>query len=67
MGGKPALIVFTEILIAEQQHRMAVPSVLDLPQCLFVQRSAKIDAADFRADLRMQFSDGNCPGSLGDW
>jgi len=31
MGGKLALVVFAQILIAKQQHCMLVPGVLDLP------------------------------------
>ena len=57
MGGEPALVVFAKVLIAEQQHRMLVPGVLDLPQRLLVQRTAEIDAADFRPNNRMQLRD----------
>src|SRR4029077_19742636 len=64
---EPALIVFAQLLIAEQQHRMVVPGVLDRPQGLRVQRTAEIDAADFRPDVRMQFCDRNRAGPFGDW
>ena len=67
MGGEAALIVFAKILIAEQQHRMLVPSVLDRAHRLLVLRTAEIDAADFRPDVRMQFCDRNRTRPFGDW
>ena len=67
MGGEPALIVFAEILVAKQEHRMLVPGVLDLPQRLPVQRPAEIDAADFRTDVRVQLGDRNRSRPFGDW
>ena len=67
MGGEPALIVFAKVLIAEQQHRMLVPGVHDLPHRLLVQRTAEIDAADFRPDVRMQLDDRNRARPFGDW
>ena len=66
MGGEPALIVFAKVLIAEQQHRMLVPGVLDRPHRLLVQRTAEIDATDFRPDVRMQLGDRNRTGPFGD-
>src|SRR5580704_15359706 len=39
MGGELALVIFGKILIAEQQHSMLVPGVLDLLQRLLVQRT----------------------------
>src|SRR5260370_1306212 len=50
IGGEAALIVLGKILIAEHEHRMRVPGVLDLPDRLRLDRATEIDAADFRAN-----------------
>src|SRR5260370_7132056 len=50
IGGEAALIVLGKILIAEHEHRMRMPGVLDLPDRLRLDRATEIDAPDFRAN-----------------
>ena len=38
MGGEPALIVLGQLLVAEHQHGVLVPGVLDLAQRLGIER-----------------------------
>ena len=59
IGGEAALIVLGQFLIAEHQHRVVVPGVLDLTDRFGIERAAEIDAADFGADDGMQLDDGN--------
>src|SRR5262249_35794746 len=57
IGCEPALVVLGQLLVAEQQDGVLVPGVLDLPQRVGVERTAQVDAADFRTDDRMQPGD----------
>jgi len=59
MGGKPALVVLGQVLVPEQQHRVLMPGILDRVRGFVVERTAELDAADFRADGGVQFVDGD--------
>jgi hypothetical protein len=62
IGGEATLVVFTEILIAEQEHGVLVPGIHDLAQRILVERAAEIDPANFRPDLRVQLGDRDSLG-----
>jgi hypothetical protein len=66
MGCEPALVVFREVLAAEQQDGMFVPGILDLLDRFAIERAAEIDTANFSPDDRVQLGDRNSPGSFGD-
>src|ERR1700730_15769430 len=60
IGSNPALIALGQILVAEQQHGVLVPSVLDLANRFVVERVPEVDAANFRPNDWMQLGDRNC-------
>jgi len=57
--GEAELIVFGDVLVAEQQNRVFVPRLADLPGDLRRRLPAQVDAADFRPDGRRQGRDGD--------
>ena len=57
VGGEPALIVLSQLLVAEDKDGMLMPGILDLVQRAGIKRSAEIGTTDFRANERMQLGD----------
>src|SRR5256885_156824 len=59
MGGKPALVVLRQALIAEQQNGVLVPGIYDCAGRFIVQGAAEIDSMNFCPNGRMQLDHRN--------